>query len=79
MWASLCVSPTTNYRGNYMNIHRTRMVISALDKGDDSPRLTMTVKEPYPHTIMPLNMGQDMVSAFTTFQVSFAYREYIIT
>ncbi|MAH42978.1 hypothetical protein CL614_04635 [archaeon] len=78
-WMDQCVNPISNYRGNYMQTHQTRMVISALDKSTDEPVMAMTVKEPYPHTIMPLNMGQDMISAFTTFQVSFAYREYIIT
>ena len=78
-WMDQCVSPTTNFRGDYMQIHRTSMKIYALNKQTDEPVMTMTVKEPYPHTIMPLNMGQDMISAFTTFQVSFAYREYIIT
>ena len=78
-WMDQCVSPTTNLRGDYMQIHRTSMKIYALNKKTDEPVMTMTVKEPYPHTIMPLNMGQDMISAFTTFQVSFAYREYIIT
>ena len=78
-WMDKIINPITNLRQNYLAIKESNMVITALNKQTDEAVMTMTLKEPYPHTIMPLNMGQDMISAFTTFQVSFAYREYIVT
>ena len=77
-WMDAVINPVTNTRFNYTRVADSIMDISPLDK-QDNKMITFKVKEVYPQTIMPLNMGQDMRDSFTTMQVSFAYREYIVS
>lgn len=77
-WMDDLINPVTNTRYDYTTIHDSVIEISPLDK-QDNKMITFKVKEPYPQTIMPLNMGQDMRDSFTTMQVSFAYREYTVS
>ena len=78
-WMNELITPGAdgNIRQDYIRtIRGCSMVINCLSSAGDMPAASYKVIEPWPSTIMPSDMGWDMVNQISELTVSWAYREY---
>ena len=78
-WMNKLVTPYSdgNMRQSYTDtIKNCTLNIEAMNNNGRSANATIVVVEPWPQTIMPLDMGHAMFNDYVRMQVSWAYREY---
>ena len=66
-----------NMRQSYTDtIKNCTLNIDAMNNNGRIRNASIVVVEPWPQTIMPLDMGHAMFNDYVRMQVSWAYREY---
>ena len=78
-WMDKLVTPYAdgNMRQSYTDtIKNCTLTIEAMNNDGKTANATILVVEPWPQTIMPLDMGHAMFNDYVRMQVSWAYRRY---